>query len=234
MPHLRSVTLHPERFPTHDVYPFNLPVFHRTQRLEFTNPVTLFVGENGSGKSTLLQGLAQACGIHIWQDVERTRYHFNPYEKRFGEYIAIEWTDGRVPGSFFGSDTFQNFVQFLDEWAATDAGQLEYFGGKSLMEQSHGQSILSYFRARYRIKGLYLLDEPETALSPRSQLALLEILEAMSRAGHAQFILATHSPILMSCPGALIYSFDHAPLQAVHYAETEHYQVYKDFFGKAA
>ena len=97
------------------------------------------------------------------------------------------------------------------------------------MTQSHGQSLMSLFKARYKIKGLYFLDEPETALSPKSQLELLKLLNEMSHAGHAQFIIATHSPILLACPGAKIYSFDHIPLKQIDYEETEHYQTYKSF-----
>ena len=103
------------------------------------------------------------------------------------------------------------------------------FGGKSLMTQSHGQSLMSFFKARYRIKGLYLLDEPETALSPKSQLELLRVISDMSNAGHAQFIIATHSPILMACPEAKIYSFNHIPVKQVDYEETEYYRIYKGF-----
>jgi predicted ATPase len=88
---------------------------------------------------------------------------------------------------------------------------------------------MSYFESRYKIKGLYLLDEPETALSPKSQLKLLEVLTRMGRAGHAQFIVATHSPILLACPGATIYSFDHCPVEPVRYEETSHYQIYAAF-----
>jgi len=88
---------------------------------------------------------------------------------------------------------------------------------------------MSYFKSRYQIKGLYLLDEPETALSPRSQIELLEVLTKMSAAGHAQFIIATHSPILLACPGAMIYSFDHSPVKRLQYEETPHYQIYKGF-----
>ena len=97
------------------------------------------------------------------------------------------------------------------------------------MTQSHGQSLMSFFRTRYRIKGLYLLDEPETALSPKTQVGLLNILQEMSQAGHAQFIIATHSPILLACPGAEIYSFDSSPVTQIEYEETEHYQIYKNF-----
>jgi predicted ATPase len=143
--------------------------------------------------------------------------------------LAVEWIHSRVPGSFFGSDVFRYFARSLDEWAAADFGMLDYFGGKSLVTQSHGQSLLSFFRARYRLEGLYLLDEPETGLSPRSQFELVKILRDMSQAGHAQFIAATHSPILLACPDAAIYSFDHIPVKPISYEETDHYQIYKGF-----
>jgi predicted ATPase len=88
---------------------------------------------------------------------------------------------------------------------------------------------MSYFKARYQIKGIYFMDEPETALSPKSQLELLNVIKDMGQAGHAQFIVATHSPILLACPGAQIYSFDHIPVELIDYEETEHYRIYKDF-----
>jgi len=229
--HLKSVRFHPERYPTREYYPFVLDIFHQTERLDLTTPVTLFVGENGTGKSTLLEAIARKCGIFIWQEGGRTRYEVNPYEDKLCHCISVEWVNGDVPGSFFGSSIFQDFARILDEWAATDPGQLEYFGGKSLLTQSHGQSIMSFFKARYAIKGLYLLDEPETALSPKTQIALLDLLEKMSAASHAQFIVATHSPILLSCPGATIYSFDQSPLASIPYRETDHYRVYKAFMG---
>jgi len=227
--HLKRITLHPDRYPVRDRYPFHLPAFHQTEELCFETPVTLFTGENGTGKSTLLEAVARACGIHIWQNVEGRRIKRNPYEKRFWEYLTVEWTSGRVPGSFFGSSVFRDFARILEEWAAADPGQLQFLGGRSLLTQSHGQSVLSFFRARYAIRGLYLMDEPETALSPRSQLDLLEVVSAMGRAGHAQFIMATHSPILLACPGAVIYSFDQAPIAPVNYEDTENYRLYRNF-----
>ena len=227
--HLKSVTLLQEKFPTDKYYPFSLPIFNQTGHLTFDAPITLFAGENGTGKSTLLEALAIACGIHIWRTAEGTRYQVNHYEKELYKYLDVAWSDGYVPGAYFGSEIFKDFAHLLEEWAASDPGQLQYFGGKSLVTQSHGQSMMSYFRARYKIKGLYLLDEPETALSPRSQLEFLEIISENSRAGHAQFIIATHSPILLACEGAVIYSFDYAPVQTVKYEETEHYQIYKRF-----
>ncbi len=227
--HIKSVTLYPDTYPTRDHYPFDLPVFSQSERIEFRTPITLFVGENGTGKSTLLQALARKCGIHIWQDEERRRAEFNPDEDKFRDYISVEWTDGPVQGSFFGSSLFQDFVRILDDWAAVSPGLLKYFGGQSLMTKSHGQSIMSFFKARYRIKGLYLLDEPETALSPKTQLELLDVLVKMAGADHAQFIIATHSPILLACPGASILSFDNIAVKEVQYEETEHYKIYKGF-----
>lgn len=227
--HIKRVTLHHEKFPTGDHYPFNLPIFTQTRSLEFVTPVTLFAGDNGTGKSTLLEALARRSDIHIWSKPDGARYQFNRYEKQLHKCLSLEWSNGRVPGAFFGSAIFKDFTHTLDQWAASDPGQLKYFGGKSLVTQSHGQSMMSYFRSRYRIKGLYFLDEPETALSPRSQLELLEIIGENSRAGHAQFIIATHSPILLACEGAKIYSFDHVPVRVIKYEETEHYKVYKSF-----
>ena len=227
--HLKRIVFHSDRYPTAQHYPFNLDLFRKTEGLSFDTSVTMFVGENGTGKSTLLEALARKANIHIWRDTDKRRFEVNPYEERFYRYISAEWADGFVPGSFFGSSIFQDFARTLDAWAASDPGQLDYFGGKSLLTQSHGQSIMSFFKARYRIKGLYLLDEPETALSPKTQIALLDLLEQLGAAGHAQFIIATHSPILLACPGATIYSFDHIPIRPIAYEETDHYRTYRDF-----
>lgn len=229
MIHLKSIALSVEKCPTREYYPFNLHIFQETCQLEFFSPVTFFTGENGTGKSTLLQALAQKCRIHIWEGIERKRFESNPYEGMLFKFISVRWRDGKVPGSYFGSEISNNFAQCLDEWAVSDPGILEYFGGKSLMTQSHGQSLMSFFKARYRFRGLYLLDEPETALSPRSQLELLKVLKDNSEAGHAQFIIATHSPILMACPEATIYSFDEIPVKTIDYEKTEHYRIYRDF-----
>jgi predicted ATPase len=191
--------------------------------------MTFFVGENGTGKSTLLEAVCRKCGIHIWRTHQVTRYENNPFEELLYKYLAVEWYDRAVPGSFFGAESSRDFSRYLDEWAVGDPGILHYFGGKSLMTQSHGESLMSYFRARYKIKGLYLLDEPETALSPKSQLELLNLITEMGRAGHAQFIIATHSPILMACPGGAILSFDETPLRKIAYEKTEHFKIYKAF-----
>jgi predicted ATPase len=227
--HLKEVRLITDQYPTRTRYPFNMDVLQQTRSFKFFSPVTFFIGENGSGKSTLLEAIARRCNIHIWSGVENTRVDPNPYEQMLFLYLEVEWTDGIVPGSFFSSQIFRNFAQLVEMWEADNPGQIDYFGGKSLLTQSHGQSILSFFKSRYKIKGLYLLDEPETALSPRSQVELLRLLQEASALGHAQFIIATHSPILLACPGSVIYTFDHAPAKTIQYKDTEHYQVYKYF-----
>lgn len=228
--HLKKVTLHPEKYPTQGHYPFNLDLFQKTQAIIFNAPVTFFVGENGSGKSTLLEAITRKCSIYIWQGMQRPRFNASPYEKDLYKTIEIEWTNGqKVPGSFFGSQIFNNFAQILDEWLTMDPGLLKYFGGKSLMTQSHGQSLMAFFKSRLKIKGLYLLDEPETALSPKSQLSLLSLLKEAGLKGHAQFIIATHSPILLACPNAQIITFDAIPVKQINYEDTDHYRIYREF-----
>ena len=227
--HLSQVTIYPEKFPTKELYPFNLPVFNQETTLAFDSPVTFFIGENGAGKSTLMDAISERCRYYGWQGLDKMRYNRSPYEKDFHKVIKIQWQNGRVPGSFFSSQVFRNFTSLLDEWATADPKLLDYFGGKSLRSLSHGQSLMSFFRSRFNIKGLYLLDEPETALSPKSQLELLRIVNEAAAAGHAQFIIATHSPILLACPGAVIYAFDQAPITTIDYTDTEYYRIYKQF-----
>jgi predicted ATPase len=227
--HLKEVRIVHEKFPTTEYYPFNLEMLYQTNALSLHSPVSFFVGENGTGKSTLLKAITLCCGINIWQGERRIRYDISPYEEMLFHALKVEWTNSKVPGSYFDSQIFRNFALILDEWAVNDPDVLEYFGGKSLVQQSHGQSLMSFFKSRFKIKGLYLLDEPETALSPKSQLALLTLLKEMARAGHAQFIIATHSPILLACPGSAIFSFDHIPIRQIAYEDTEYYRIYKSF-----
>jgi len=227
--YLKEVKIHSEKFPVTNFYPFKLEIFQNTKKVKFTSPVTLFIGENGTGKSTLLRAIAHKCGIHIWQSEFNLRCEKNPYEEDLYKTISTQWQDGPVPGSFFGSQIFSHFAKNLEEWAVNDTQMLNYFGGKSLITQSHGQSLMSYFQSRYNIKGLYFLDEPETALSPSSLIDLLNLLIKISRQGHAQFIIATHSPFLMACPDAQIYTFDNAVIEPIEYEKTAYYRIYKDF-----
>jgi predicted ATPase len=141
----------------------------------------------------------------------------------------VTWANGRVPGSLFRAETFREFADFLDDVALCDPGRLEYHGGRILNLLSHGQGILSYLATRYRTPGLYFLDEPEAALSPTSQVKFLRLLQGLSAQGHAQFIMATHSPILLALPGAQIYHFSAPRIQEIEYTDTQHYRLYKQF-----
>jgi predicted ATPase len=228
--HLIKVRIHSDDYPTDRIYPFNIPILRETPELTFRRPVVFFVGENGSGKSTLLEAITRKCGINLWDKPRRHLAHSNPYETKLADYITVTWSDGRVPGSLFRAETFYGFADFLDDVALCDPGRLKYHGGKLLNLLSHGEGILSYFGGRYHIKGLYLLDEPESALSPSSQVAFLKLLQQLEADGHAQFIMATHSPILLAYPGAQILSFDSSRIEEVEYEDTAHYKLYKQFF----
>ncbi|HSH70945.1 MAG TPA: AAA family ATPase [Deferrisomatales bacterium] len=232
--HLKRVILHSRTYPTAEAYPFNLALFRQTEAVGFPSAVTFFAGENGSGKTTFLEAVAQRCGTHIWRTPEGRRVERNPFEKTLHRHLETQWVDGPVPASFFSSQSHRDFSLTVENWAAADPGQLVCFGGRSLVTQSHGQSVMAFFRSRYRLKGLYFLDEPETALSPRKQVELLHLLQEMAARGHAQFLIATHSPILLACPGATIYSFDRAPLAPIEYEATEYYRIYRDFLNDRA
>jgi predicted ATPase len=228
--YLVRVRIHGENYPTGRCYPFNVPTLKTTAELRFSRPVVFFVGENGSGKSTLLEAIARKCGIPLWDKPRRHVAHHNPYETRLADYISITWANGTVPGSLFRAETFRDFADFLDDVALCDPGRLKYHGGRILNTLSHGEAILTYFSGRYHLTGLYLLDEPESALSPSSQVRFLKMLRRLEVEGHAQFIIATHSPILLAYPGAQIFSFDSPRIREVDYEDTPHYRLYKQFF----
>lgn len=228
--YINKIAIDHNRFPTKNAYPFNLSILQNTDAIDLKTPVTVFTGENGTGKSTLLKAICFRCNIHIWEGVNRTRYEVNPFENKLQQALDIHWVNGSATGSFFSPELFRNFSQLVDEWAVNSPGILEYYGGKSLLTQSHGQSTMAYFRSMYGRKGLYFLDEPEAALSPNTQLDLLALLNEKSRRDGAQFIISTHSPILMSCRQAEIFSFDDRSIQPIDFKATSHYKAYHQFF----
>ncbi len=229
MIYLKRADIIREAFPVTDFYPFNLEILQNSKTIPFNKAITFFIGENGSGKSTLLKAIANKCAIHIWNNESSLRYEKNPYEDKLYSAMKVHWENGPVPGSYFSSQIFSDFSRNLEEWAVSDAQMLDYFGGKSLITQSHGQSLMSYFKSRYEIKGLYFLDEPETALSPLSLIELLNTLTELGNKGHAQFIIATHSPFLLACPDCTIYSFAEEKISPVQYRDTDYFKLYKEF-----
>jgi len=240
---VRSVEIRGDEFPDHDVYPFAIPTLALRQSLTFKQSVSFFVGENGCGKSTLLEAIARSCGLHIWTEAKRGQAP--PAARRAGgpatlpvgrlsEYLTVSLGRGPVRGGVFTAESFRQWAEFLDDVSTIDPGQAKYHGGKDLTLRSHGEGLIAYFRGRYKIPGLYFLDEPEAALSPATQLELLRLLRDYQKQGHAQFILATHSPILMALPGAQVFSFSPEGIREASYHETPHYRLYRDFLADPA
>lgn len=206
-----------------DRYPFNIPAIQSLRSLDFTSNVTFFVGENGSGKSTVLEAIAYQCGFNTAGGGRNNTYDVDASHSALGDAIRLSWMPKITNGFFLRAETFYHFASHLD----TMPESLPYYGGRSLHEQSHGEAFLSLFKHRFGRKAIYLLDEPEAALSPARQLALLRIIKDLE--GTAQFVIATHSPILLGYPGAQILNFDTQPIGEIRYEDTLHYIVTRRF-----
>jgi len=206
-----------------NVFPFSIPAIQNL-RLRFKKPVTFLVGENGSGKSTLLEALAERCGFDAMGGHKQHRFSAEDYSV-LGQNLYIERNPKlRIDqGFFFRAESFFNLSTYIDE-----NGNPAYWGGRELLKQSHGESFLAAFNNRFR-EGLFLMDEPEAALSPQRQLSLLSIINGMEREGKSQLIIATHSPILLAYPNADIYQLDENGISIVEYENTEHYRITKSF-----
>ncbi|HZF07174.1 MAG TPA: AAA family ATPase [Thermoanaerobaculia bacterium] len=204
-------------------YPFNVRAFSHGIDLQFRSNVTFFVGENGSGKSTLLEAIAECCGFN--PEGGNRDHHFATFGDRsaLASALRLAWLPKVTEGFFLRAESFYNFATYIEE-----VSNLLPYGGKSLHQQSHGESFLALFVNRFE-QGIYLLDEPEAALSPQRQLSFLKILHDLAEPNQAQFLISTHSPILLSYPGATLYSLDGDSIAEVGYQETEHYRLTKDF-----
>jgi predicted ATPase len=221
-PFLHRVESRPEKF-DRTRFPFNLRVFTRDVDLRLRTPVTLFVGENGSGKSTLLEALAECCGFN--PEGGSRDHHRAVFADRseLAQALRLSWMPKVTEGFFLRAESFYNFATYLEQVSDFTA-----YGGRSLHGQSHGESFLSLFRHRFE-QGLFILDEPEAALSPQRQLSFLRIVHDLATPGHAQFLIATHSPILLAYPGAVIFDLDGESIEPVPYQETKHYLTTRDF-----
>jgi predicted ATPase len=255
---LRSLRMRPPRGGARD-FPFSVPAIRALRELAFPTPVTFLVGENGSGKSTLLEAIAAATNLpSLGSELRIEADESLRAQRALGEAMTLTWNRGRATRGFFlrAEDFFgytktiarmraamlaelagveEEYRERSDHARALREGplraslaSLESRYGVDLDAQSHGQSFLAIFRARFVPQGLYLLDEPEAPLSPQSQLALLAMLGDMVQES-SQFIIATHSPILLAFPGSTIYTFDELPPAAAEYAALDHVAITRDF-----
>jgi predicted ATPase len=238
-------------------FPFSVPIIRSLETLELASSVTFFVGENGSGKSTLLEALAIAAGVPVVGSESAERDATLEAQRRLAKRLKLTWKKRTHHGFFLRAEDFFGFAKSLSKLRAemqqrieeleveyrdrsahakglamgpmrSSLADMERRYGVDLDASSHGQSFLQLFRSRFVPGGLYLLDEPEAPLSPQSQLALMTMLGDMVGEG-AQFIIATHSPILLAFPGARIYDFDRAPPEVVSYDQLEHVALTRDF-----
>lgn len=230
MPALSHITLPPLEDGS---YLSTIPSLNKGLRLKLKENVTFFVGENGSGKSTLLEAVAEKCGFSLRGGNRNhnlnTGYRFDGYESPLTRQLELTWTPRRInEGFFMRAESFFNFASYIDELAREDSRILRAYGGRSLHEQSHGESFLSLFNNQFE-SGLYILDEPEAALSPARILAFMAVINELEQSGRAQFIIATHSPMLICYPSATIYQFDGEGVTETRYQETEHFTLTKSF-----
>lgn len=207
----------------YDAYPFNVPAVREMPNIEFHPNVTFFVGENGSGKSTVLEGIALALGFGPEGGTRNVK--FQTVESVSGLHEALRLARGLPQprdGYFLRAESFFNVASYMDE-----VGYVEGYGG-SLHARSHGESFMAVLVHKLKGNGIYLFDEPEAALSPNRQMAALTAIHQLVEAS-SQFIIATHSPILLAYPNAKIIQFDRSGVSEVSYEDTEHYSVTRDF-----
>lgn len=210
-------------------YPFNLPWLNAEFTLDLATPVTIIVGENGTGKSTLVEAVAALCGFDEagggkgYMPVDHSRA-----VDRSGALLAnalrAAWLPKVTAGWFFRAESFFSVARFLDE-AARDANAAP----PDFLSWSHGEGFVRFFEERMSRQGIYLLDEPESALSPKRQLELLRLLHTIQESANAQVIMATHSPILMAVPGARLLEITRTGLAQTDLRETRHFKLYQDF-----
>jgi predicted ATPase len=223
-PYLQEVSIRPDAEIDFGIYPYNIPAVSEIGLLEFHPDVTFFVGENGSGKSTVLEGIALALGFSTEGGTKNFKVETTESVSSLHQVLRLA-RSYRKPkdGYFLRAESFFNVATYMDE-----VGYLDGYGNKSLHARSHGEAFMALLIHKFRGKGLYLLDEPEAALSPNRQLAALSAIHQLVQ-DESQFIIATHSPILLSYPNAKIMQFDGSGINEVAFEDTEHYSVTRDF-----
>ena len=223
-PYLLNASIRPDADVDYRSYPFNIAGVREIANIEFHPHVTFFVGENGSGKSTVMEGIAVALGFGPEGGTKNVRFRSAGSVSVLHDSLRLSRGVPKPRDEYFlRAESFFNVASYMDE-----TGYLEGYGGRSLHTQSHGESFMAVLLNKFRGNGIYLLDEPEAALSPSRQLAALSAIHQLVQ-DHSQFVIATHSPILLSYPHAKIFLFDESGVSEIAYEDTEHYQVTRDF-----
>jgi len=210
---------------TPQTYPYTVPALANFRRLEFRRPVTFIMGENGMGKSTLLEAIAVKAGFNPEGGSKNFRFATRASHSDLYEHVVLGRGLQPRDGYFLRAESFYNVATEIENGAD---GVLKYYGDKSLHRQSHGESFLSLLEHRLRGNGLYIFDEPEAALSPSRQMYMLCRIKQLVESG-SQFIVSTHSPIVMAYPGADIYEIADNGLQLTELEQTPHYLLMKRF-----
>ncbi|WP_315756634.1 MULTISPECIES: AAA family ATPase [unclassified Bradyrhizobium] len=230
-PYLKRLWLDPAKIADRAEYPFCLPFLQDEFELSFTSAITIIVGENGTGKSTLLEGIAalagydEAGGGKGYRPVDHGRA-IERMGGTLGAAFRASWLPKITQGWFFRAESFFSVARYLDEAALDDP-----FGGPppDFLSHSHGEGFLRFFEERCQRQGIYIFDEPESALSPARQIEFLKLMRRMDEAGHCQVLMATHAPVLMAYPGAALLRLTKYGLEKVAVQDTDHFKALREF-----
>ncbi|WP_426442997.1 AAA family ATPase [Bradyrhizobium genosp. P] len=230
-PYLRRVWLDPARIANRNAYPFVLPLLRDEFELSFDKAITIIVGENGTGKSTLLEGIAVMAGYDDAGGGKGYRPvdHSKALEEMGGSLataLRASWLPRITNGWFFRAESFFSVARYLDEAALDDP---LHGAPPDFLSHSHGEGFLRFFNERCQRQGIFIFDEPESALSPSRQIEFLKLLHRMDGIGHCQVIMATHAPMLMAYPNATLLRLNKYGLKLVNLMDTDHYKVMREF-----
>ncbi len=231
MPYIKNIEIL-ESYREENSFPFYLPSIQSISKIELHPTINFFVGENGSGKSTLLEAIALSCGFNHEGGSKNFRFSSSDENSLLSKALRLSRTAKRPrDGYFYRAESFYNVITEINKLDCGPGGPpiKNSYGGSDLHTRSHGEAFMDLIIHRFRGNGLYLLDEPESALSPQRQLSLLVRIAELAKQ-QSQFIIATHSPILIAYPGARIWEFTESGLVEKHYTETENYLIMKSYF----